>query len=152
MDKRAEFSTALKEALKNKDKIAISTIRLITAALKDRDIAVREAGKPDGIDEGEILLMLQSMVKQRHESAKTFSEAGRDDLAEQEEMEIDVIKSFMPRQLSEAEMEEVITAVIADIGAQDVKDMGKVMAVIKTRYAGQVDMGKAGAVAKRKLG
>jgi uncharacterized protein len=152
MDKRTEFSAALKEALKSKNQIAVSTLRLITAALKDRDIAVRESGKPDGISDDEILLMLQSMVKQRQESAKIFSEAGRDDLAEQEETEIEVIKSFMPRQLDDAEVEGVITGIISEIGAKDVKDMGKVMAVMKTKYAGQVDMGKAGAVAKKKLG
>jgi uncharacterized protein len=152
MDKRTEFSAALKEALKSKNQIAVSTLRLITAALKDRDIAVRESGKPDGISDDEILLMLQSMVKQRQESAKIFSEAGRDDLAEQEETEIEVIKSFMPRQLDDAEVEGVITGIISEIGAKDVKDMGKVMAVMKAKYAGQVDMGKAGAVAKKKLG
>ncbi len=152
MDKRTEFSAALKEALKGKNQIAVTTLRLITAALKDRDIAVRESGKPDGISDDEILLMLQSMVKQRQESAKIFSEAGRDDLAEQEETEIEVIKSFMPRQLDDAEVEGVIAGIISEIGAKDVKDMGKVMAVMKTKYAGQVDMGKAGAVAKKKLG
>jgi uncharacterized protein YqeY len=152
MDKRSEFSTALKEALKNKDKVATSTLRLIMAALKDRDIAIRESGKPDGIDDSEILLMLQSMVKQRQESARTYSDAGRDDLAEQEEMEIEVIKSFMPKQLDDSEVDTIIGGIIAEIGAKDVKDMGKVMAVMKTKYAGQVDMGKAGAVAKKKLG
>lgn len=152
MDKRTEFSAALKEALKGKNQIAVTTLRLITAALKDRDIAVRESGKPDGISDDEILLMLQSMVKQRQESAKIFSEAGRDDLAEQEETEIEVIKTFMPRQLDDAEVEGVIAGIISEIGAKDVKDMGKVMAVMKTKYAGQVDMGKAGAVAKKKLG
>lgn len=152
MDKRTEISSALKEALKSQNKIALTTLRLITAAMKDRDIAIRESGKPDGISDEEILLMLQSMVKQRQESAKTYSEAGRDDLAEQEEAEIDVIKSFMPRQLDEAEVEAVISGIIAEISAKDIKDMGKVMAVMKTKYAGQVDMAKAGAVAKKKLG
>ena len=152
MDKRTEISSALKEALKSQNKIALTTLRLITAAMKDRDIAIRESGKPDGITDDEILLMLQSMVKQRQESAKTYSEAGRDDLAEQEEAEIDVIKSFMPKQLDEAEVEAVIAGIIEEISAKDIKDMGKVMAVMKTKYAGQVDMAKAGAVAKKKLG
>jgi uncharacterized protein len=152
MDKRTEISLALKEALKSQNKIALTTLRLITAAMKDRDIAIRESGKPDGITDDEILLMLQSMVKQRQESAKTFSDAGRDDLAEQEEAEIDVIKSFMPKQLDDAEVEAVIVGIITEISAKDIKDMGKVMAVMKTKYAGQADMAKAGAIAKKKLG
>lgn len=151
MDKRSEFNAALKEALKSKDKVAMSTIRLILAALKDRDISVREKGETEGISEDEILMMLQSMVKQRQESSKTYSEAGRDDLAEREQAEIDVIRSFMPKQLDEAEVGAVIDGLIAEIGAHDIKDMGKVMAIMKERYAGQVDMGKAGAVAKKKL-
>lgn len=151
MDKRKEFSAALKEALKNKDQVAVSTIRLIMAALKDRDITAREHGNAEGVDDAAILQMLQSMIKQRQESSKTYSEAGRDDLAEREEAEVDVIRSFMPRQLSEAEMSEVIEGIIDDIGAHDIKDMGKVMGVLKKDYAGQVDMGKAGGLAKKKL-
>lgn len=152
MDKRSEFSAALKESLKSQDKLAVSTIRLITAALKDRDIAVRETGRPDGISDDEILLLLQSMVKQRQESAKAYSEAGRDDLAEQEDSEIEIIRKFLPRQLEETEIEQAIASIIAEIEAKDVKDMGKVMAVLKSRFAGQVDMGKAGVLAKKKLG
>ncbi len=151
MDKRSEFSAALKKSLLEKDQIASSTIRLILAALKDRDISVRNGGDADGISDDEVLLLLQSMVKQRQESSKTYSEAGRDDLAEREEAEIDVIRSFMPRQLNEEEMTNAIAQIISETGAQSIRDMGKVMAIVKDKYAGQMDMGKAGGVAKQKL-
>lgn len=151
MEKRAEINAKLKEALKSGDKVASSTIRLIMAALKDRDISAREHGNTDGISDDEILLMLQSMVKQRQESSQTYSDAGRDDLAEREQAEIDVIKSFMPRQLEAEEVEAAIESIVKEIDAKDIKDMGRVMAVLKERYAGQVDMGKAGGVAKKKL-
>ncbi len=151
MDKRTEFSVAMKEAMKSKDKVALSTIRLITAALKDRDIGAREKGNAQGISDDEVLLMLQSMIKQRQESSKTYSEAGRDDLAEQEENEIDVIRNFMPKQLSDDEVLAAIDDIMKDIDAQSIKDMGRVMAVLKEKYAGQMDMGKAGGLAKQKL-
>ena len=151
MDKRAEFSAALKDALKNKDKVAMATIRLIMAALKDRDITAREKGSADGIGESEILSMLQSMIKQRQESSKTYSEAGRDDLAEREEIEIDVIRRFMPKQLSEDEVIEIIDAKIEALGVSSVKDMGKLMGVLKSEYAGQIDMGKASGLVKSRL-
>ena len=152
MDKRTEISDALKEAVKKQDKIAVSTIRLIMAALKDRDISEREHGHAEGIDDAGILSMLQSMIKQRQESSKTYSEAGRDDLAEREEAEIDLIRSFMPKQLSDEEIETLIVDLIEKTGAESIKDMGKIMGVLKQDYAGQIDMGKAGAVAKAKLG
>ena len=151
-DKRAEFNAALKDALKNKDQTAISTIRLMLAALKDRDITARGQGKADGIDDTEILGMLQSMIKQRQESAKIYCDAGREELAEREEAEIEVIQRFLPKQLSEDELRDVISKIIADTGASDIKDMGKVMGVLKSQYAGQVDMGKAGGIVKEKLG
>lgn len=151
MDKRSEISAALKDAMRAKDTIKSSTIRLILAALKDRDIAAREKGNAEGISDDDILLMLQSMIKQRQESSKTYSEAGRDDLAEREEIEIDLIRSFMPRQLKDAEIEEIIEKLVIDTKAESLKDMGRIMAVIKTDYAGQIDMGKAGAIAKKKL-
>lgn len=152
MDKRSEFSAALKEALKSKDKIAMSTIRLIMAAMKDRDITAREKGEANGISDNEILSMLQSMIKQRQESSKTYSEAGRDDLAEREEAEIDVIRSFLPKQLSEDEIKEIIDQTVDALGVESIKDMGKVMGVLKTDYAGQIDMGKAGGLVKARLG
>ena len=151
MDKRSEFSAALKEAMRNKDSVAVSTIRLITAALKDRDISARNDGDADGIDDNAILQMLQSMIKQRNDSAKTYSEAGRDDLAEREEAEIDVIRTFLPKQLSEQEVGDIIDALIEKLDVHSIKDMGKIMGAIKSDYTGQVDMGKAGALVKKKL-
>ncbi|MCB1783968.1 MAG: GatB/YqeY domain-containing protein [Alphaproteobacteria bacterium] len=152
MDKRSEFNIALKESLKNKEPVAVSTIRLILAALKDRDITARGKGQADGVEESEILAMLQTMVKQRQESSQTYSDAGRDDLAEREEAEIEVIRRFMPRQLTEEEVGALVETLIGETGAAGIKDMGKVMGVLKERYAGQVDMGKAGAAVKAKLG
>ena len=151
MDKRSEFSVALKKSLKNKDQVAVSTIRLILAALKDRDITAREKGHSEGVDDSEILNMLQSMIKQRQESSKLYSEAGRDDLAEREENEIDVLRSFMPKQLNESEITDVVIRLIEKTGAQSIKDTGKIMGVLKTEYAGQVDMSKAGAIVRSKL-
>ncbi len=152
MDKRAEFSAALKAALKNKDKIAMSTIRLIMAAMKDRDITAREKGGADGIGESEILSMLQSMIKQRQDSSKTYSEAGRDDLAEREEAEIDIIRNFLPKQLSDDEVKDIIEKKIKELGVESMKDMGKVMGTLKAEYAGQIDMGKAGGFVKKLIG
>ena len=151
MDKRSEFSAALKEALKSRDEIKVATLRLILAALKDRDITAREKGQAEGVDEEGILLMLQSMIKQRNESSKTYSDAGRFDLAEREEAEIEIIRSFMPQQLGDSEIAEVIDGLIETLGAKDIKDMGKIMGALKSEYAGRVDMGQAGKIAKEKL-
>ncbi len=151
MDIRAEFNAALKEALKNKDQTAMSTIRLILAALKDRDIAARGQGKADGIDDNEILSMLQSMIKQRQESAKIYCDAGREELAEREESEIEVIQRFLPKQMSDDDVSAAIDKIIGDTGAADIKDMGKVMGVLKSEYAGQLDMSKASGLVKSKL-
>lgn len=151
MTKREEFSAALKEAMKNKDQATLSTVRLIQAALKDKDIAARSTGNQDGISEPEILSMLQSMVKQRAESAKTYRDANRPELAEKEDAEIATIEKFLPQQMSEAEAAAAIDAVIKEIGAGDIKDMGKVMNELKARYAGQIDFGKAGGTVKQKL-
>ena len=152
MDKRSEITAAMKDAMRNKNQTALSTIRLINAAMKDRDIAARSQGKGEGIDDAEILSMLQSMIKQRQESAKTYCDAGREELAEREEAEIEVIKTFLPQQLSEDEVNAAIDKIIEDTGADSIKDMGKVMGVLKAKYAGQVDMSKAGALVKEKLG
>ncbi len=152
MDKRLKFSAALKEALKNKEQVKVATIRLILAALKDRDITAREKGNTEGVDEEGILLMLQSMIKQRNESSKTYSEAGRFDLAEREEAEIEIIRGFMPQQLDDSEIADVIDGLIEKLGASDIKDMGKIMGALKGEYAGRIDMGKAGKIAKEKLG
>ncbi|MCB1531543.1 MAG: GatB/YqeY domain-containing protein [Alphaproteobacteria bacterium] len=151
MEKREEFNSGLKTALKNQDKIAVSTIRLILAALKDRDISARGEGRSEGINEAEILSMLQSMIKQRKDSIKMYEEAGRMELAQQEADEIKVIESFLPKQLDEEQVKAEVEALIAELDAQSVKDMGKVMAELKVRFAGQIDMGKAGGLVKEKL-
>lgn len=152
MEKREEFNESLKTAMKSKNQTAISTIRLILAALKDRDITARSQGRAEGLDETEILSMLSSMIKQRQESAKVYCDAGREELAEREEAEIEIIQSFMPRQLTESEVEATIVSVIEELGASGIKDMGRVMGALKTRYAGQIDMGKTGGLVKDKLG
>ncbi|MFP4314307.1 MAG: GatB/YqeY domain-containing protein [Alphaproteobacteria bacterium] len=152
MEIRAEINTRLKEALKNKDQVATSTIRLIMAALKDRDITARASGKAEGVDDSEILSMMQSMIKQRQESIKTYRDAGRDELAKREQEEITVIQSFMPKQLSDEEMKKAIAAKIEETGAENIRDMGKVMGALKAEYAGQMDMGRAGGMVKEQLG
>ena len=147
-----QFSEALKAAVKSQDKIRIATLRLITAAIKDRDIAARTADNRDGVSDEEILQVLAKMVKQRHEAATTYEEAGRLELAEQERSEIAVIEEFMPSQLDEDAMSAAVDAALAELGADSLKDMGKVRGRLKDKYAGQMDFGKAGALVKEKLG
>lgn len=151
MSTREKINAAMKEAMKNKEMERLAAIRLIIAAMKDKDVASRTDGRNDGIDESALLSLLQSMVKQRTESAKIFRENSRPELAEKEDGEIAVIQSFMPQQLSDDEVAKVIEDIIAKTGAAGIKDMGKVMAELKTGYAGQLDMGKAGGVIKQKL-
>ncbi|HEU4838835.1 MAG TPA: GatB/YqeY domain-containing protein [Micavibrio sp.] len=151
MSTREKINAAMKDALKNKEMERVAAIRLITAAMKDKDIASRTEGRNDGIDESGILSLLQSMVKQRNESAKIFRENNRPELAAKEEAEIAVIEGFLPKQLSDAEMAKAIEGIISSTGASSIKDMGKVMAELKANYAGQLDMGKAGGVIKQKL-
>ncbi|MBM3541390.1 MAG: GatB/YqeY domain-containing protein [Alphaproteobacteria bacterium] len=148
---RNRFSERLKDALRSKDQRTISTVRLILAALKDRDIAARGRGKTDGIGEDEILQMLQTMVKQRRDAIEMYKMGQRDDLVRQEEEEIVIIESFLPKQLGEAEMDAAVAAVVAELGATGIKDMGRVMGALKERFAGQMDFAKASAVAKRRL-
>ena len=147
---RDQLTAAMKEAMKAKDTVRLSTVRLIQAAVKDRDIAQRTAGKEAASDD-EILQMLAKMVKQREESAKIYEDAGRAELAAQERAEIEVIKSFMPAQLSDDEVRAICVAVIAEISAEGLRDMGKVIAVLRERYAGQMDFAKASAVVKELL-
>jgi len=151
VEKREEFTTAMKNAMKDKNQTTLSTIRLIMAALKDKDIAARAQGKADGINEQEILSMLQSMIKQRHESAKMYCDAGREELAEREEAEIEVIEQFLPKQLGESEVQGIIAELITEMDAKEIKDMGKVMGALKERYAGQLDMSKASGAVKAAL-
>lgn len=147
-----QFSEALKAAVKSQDKVRISTLRLITAAIKDRDIAARTADNRDGVSDDEILEILAKMVKQRQESATTYEQAGRLELAGQERNEIAVIEEFLPRQLDDDEMAIAVDTVIQAQAASSLKDMGKVMGALKSQYAGQMDFGKAGALVKQKLG
>lgn len=148
---RTRLNEALKEAMRSKNQRAVSTVRLILAALKDRDIAARGRGVTDGIDETEIMAMLQTMIKQRQESIRLYEQGGRCELAEQEREEIVVIETFLPKQLSEAEAGQAINDLIAEIGAASVKDMGRTMAELRTRYAGRMDFAKAGVLVKQKL-
>jgi uncharacterized protein YqeY len=147
---RDKLTETMKEAMKAKDSRRLSTVRLIQSAVKDRDIANRGTGK-DAATDDEILQILQKMVKQREESAKIYEDAGRTELATQEREEIDVLKTFMPQQLSDEKVEEIVAAVVTETGAAGMKDMGKVMAVLRERYAGQMDFAKASGVIKAKL-
>ena len=149
---RARLSEALKTAMKAHDARAVSTLRMVLATLKDRDIAARGKGNPDGIGDAEVQQMLQGMVKQRRESIVLYQQGNRPELVRQEQEEIAVIEGFMPQQLSDAELEAAVAEAIAATGAQSAKDMGRVMAALREKHAGQIDMAKAGGVAKRKLG
>ena len=148
---RARLSEDLKTSLKSKDQVATATIRLILAALKDRDIAARDKGNCDGIADEEILELLQKMVRQRRESIETYRNAGRDELAEREAGEIEVIQRFLPKPLDEAEMKTAIESAIEEAEASTIKDMGKVISALKQRYAGRMDFGKASQLVKQRL-
>lgn len=148
---REQIKSALKEAMVAKDQQAVSTMRLIMAALKDRDIAARSQDKPDGISDDEILSLLQSMVKQRRDSITMYENGGRLELAEQEAKEIEVIERFLPKQMSEEEIGEAVDSIIAELGATSLKDMGPTMKTIRDRFAGQMDFGKASAIIKERL-
>ena len=152
MSLRDQLQTALKEAMKAKQADRLSTLRLINAAIKDRDIANRGEGGEGEISEAEILAALGRMVKQRQESARAYEEGGRLELAEKETAEIKVIEEFLPRQLEAAEVGAAIAAAVAEVGATSIRDMGKVMAVLKAKYTGQMDFGAAGPRIKDRLG
>ena len=147
---REAFNTALKDAMRSGDKVNVATVRMITAALKDRDIEARGAG-PGPLGDDEILSLMQKMIKQRQESQKIYEDNGRPELAAQEAAEIAVIASFMPAQLSDAEIDAAIAAAITETGAAGMKDMGKVVGKLKEKYAGRMDFAKASAAVKAKL-
>jgi uncharacterized protein YqeY len=149
---REAFTERLKAAMRAKDTRTLSTVRLVLAALKDRDVAARGTGNPSGIADAEILRMLQGMVKQRRESIALYRQGNRPELAQQEEEEIAVIESFLPKQMSDAEIAAAAKATIADLGAAGLKDMGRVMTALREHYAGTMDMAKAGAAVKQLLG
>ena len=148
---RENIAAAMKQALKDKDQAALGTMRLIMAALKDRDIAARGNGNPDGISDDDILGLLQTMIKQRTESAKMYNDGGRPELAAAEEAEIAIIKGFLPAQLSDDEMKAAIAAAIEQTSAASVKDMGQVMGFLKSNYAGQMDFSAASQAVKTAL-
>ena len=148
---RTRLSDALKAAMTEKDRRSVSTLRLILAALKDRDIAARSKGNQDGVSDDEVLGLLQSMIKQRRESIELYEKGGRMELAQGEAEEISVIEGFLPEQMSEDEIAAVITGVLGEVGAESLKDMGKVMTALKEQFAGQMDFGKASAIVKERL-
>jgi uncharacterized protein YqeY len=148
---RSELNDALKHAMRAKDACAVSTLRLILAALKDRDIAARGKGKSDGIGDDEILELLHKMIRQRRDSIELYEKGGRQDLADRESEEIEVIERFLPPQLDEAEVQGAVHEVIEELDASTIKDMGRVMAALKERYAGRMDFGKASALVKERL-
>jgi uncharacterized protein len=153
MDMRHRISTALKDAMKSKEADRLSTLRLINAAIKDRDIALRGTdAETDGVSDDDILGILGKMVKQRQESARAYEEGGRLELAAKELSEIRIIEDFLPRQLSEAETAAAVDKAIATVGAESLRDMGKVMADLKGAYTGQMDFGKVGPMVKSRLG
>lgn len=151
MELRARISSELKEAMKSKDAARLSTLRLINAAIKDRDIAARGDGRETGATNDEVLQILGKMVKQRQESARAYEEGGRLELAEQERSEITVIENFLPRQLDEDETAAAIDKAIKETGAESIRDMGKVMGVLKSAYTGQMDFGSVGPMVKDRL-
>lgn len=148
---REDLNTALKEAMKSKDQTTLSTVRLILAALKDRDIQARTEGNSDGLNEDQILEMLQKMVKQRRESVDFYEKGDRGDLVEKEKAEIKVIERFLPQPMSEAEIQAAVDATIAELEANSVKDMGKVMGALKQRHAGRMDFTRASQLVKQQL-
>ena len=151
MELRSRINTAMKQAMKDKSAERLSTIRLINAAIKDRDIAARTEGKENGVGDDEVLAILAKMTKQRQESAKTYEEAGRLDLSERELAEIKVIEEFLPRQLTDSEIQSAVSEAINEVGASSIRDMGKVMGTLKGKYAGQMDFGAVGALVKNNL-
>lgn len=152
MTLRERLQLGLKEAMRAKEADRLSTLRLINAAIKDREIAMRGDGVEATVGDAEILAILGKMVKQRQESARAYEEGGRLELAEKELAEIRVIEEFLPRQLTGDEVEAAIAAAIAETGATSIRDMGRVMGVLKGKYTGQMDFGAVGPMIKNRLG
>ena len=148
---RKQISVSLQEALKAKNQTKTSTLRLILAALKDRDIAERSKGNDNGLNDDAILKLLQSMIKQRKESIEFYEKGNRLELADKEKEEINHIKNFLPKQLSENEVKTIIKSTISELGAKDVRDMGKVMSFLREKYSGQMDLSIAGKLLKEHL-
>ncbi len=149
---REQITEAMKDAMRAREPETLSTVRMILAGIKDKDIAARPAGNATGIGDPEILSLLQSMVKQRRESVALYKQGNRADLVAKEEGEIAVIERFLPKQMDAAETDAAIVAAIAESGAASIKDMGKVMAALKAKYSGQMDFSAVGPAVKAKLG
>ena len=147
---RDQINDALKEAMKAKNERAVSTLRMVNSTLKNADIEARGAGKP-ALTDADVLPILQKMIKQRQESVELYRQGNRDDLVKQEEEEIAIISGYLPKQMSETEMTSAIDAAVAETGAAGMKDMGKVIGILRGKYAGQMDMAKASALVKAKL-
>ncbi|NIY78360.1 MAG: GatB/YqeY domain-containing protein [Rhodobacteraceae bacterium] len=152
MDMRSRLNAALKTAMKEKDSERLATLRLINAAIKDREIAARGEGEDVVVSDDDVLGILGKMVKQRQESAKAFEEGARLELAEKERAEIAIIEEFLPRQLNSDEVTKAVEDAIAETGADSIRDMGKVMGALKAKYTGQMDFGAAGPMVKAQLG
>ena len=148
---RTRFAEALKEAMKAKDATRVSTLRLIQAAIKDRDIALRSEGAEISCSEADMRALLSKMIKQRLESARQYEEAGRLELAKQERAEIEIIREFLPKPLSDGEVQDAVSEAIAKTGAASLRDMGRVMAALKADFAGRIDFGKVGPMVKDQL-
>ena len=151
MSLRARISADIKDAMRDKDTLSLSTLRLLNAAIKDRDIALRGEGEDREMTEAEITAILSRMVKQRQESARAYEEGGRLELVEREMAEIGVIERYLPRQLSDDETEAALDTVIAELDATSIRDMGRVMNALKAKYTGQMDFGKVGPMVKGRL-
>ena len=146
---RERFAGDLKEAIKAKDAPRVSTLRLVLAAVKDRDIAARTGDASDGVSDTDILAILAKMIRQRQESAAIYEQAGRIDLAEQERAEIVILKGYLPKQMTESEVDQAVAAAIESTGASSIRDMGKVMALLKERHSGKMDFARVGAAIKQ---
>lgn len=149
---RQDLNDALKTAMKAKDERAVSTLRMVLAGLKDKDIAARTKGVTDGISDDEARAAMQNMIRQRRDSIAMYEKGGRPELVKQESEEIAIIERFLPKQMSPDEVEAAAKSVIAELGAKDIKDMGKVMGAMKQRYAGQMDLSQVGPIVKKALG
>lgn len=148
---RERILADLKDAMRAKDALRLNTLRLIQAAIKDRDIAARAEDRCDGCGQSEVLTLLQKLVKQREESADTYEKAGRLDLAERERAEADIVREYLPRPMDEAEISKAVDAVVGELNATGLKDMGKCMGTLKDRYSGRMDFSRAGAEVKSRL-
>lgn len=151
MSLRDRLTADLKEAMRNKDQVRLATLRLIQAAVKDRDIAARAEDRCEGCDQGEIMALLQKLVKQREESADTYEQAGRLDLAERERHEADIVREYLPEPMCEKQIADAAREVVVELDAQGLKDMGKCMGALKERYTGRMDFSQAGKEVKTLL-